>query len=56
MTGEKANKIYIAIGLGSEIQLDNEEEREFYNSLKKEIEETRAKSDKSIQWEVPFCE
>ena len=51
MTGERMNKIYAQVCMNIEPTLESEEEREFYNLLKKEIEEKEA--GKPIEWAIP---
>lgn len=50
MTGERMIKLYVQAGLGLTPEFLDEEEKEFYESLVKEMEETEKKSDKPIQW------
>ena len=53
MTGERMNKLYIQAVLGHIPDFQDEEEKEFYEGLVKEMEEAEKNSDKPIQWWVP---
>ncbi len=53
MTGERMNKLYVQVVLGGIPEFQDEEEKEFYESLVKEIGETERNSDKPIQWWIP---
>ena len=53
MTGERMNKLYVQAMLGVIPKFQDEEEKEFYERLVEEMEETEKKSDKPIQWRIP---
>lgn len=53
MTGERMNKFYVQAVLGVTPEFLDEEEKGFYESLVKGMEETKKNSDKPIQWWIP---
>ena len=53
MTGERMIKLYIEAIAGKIPDFQDEEEKNFYESLVKEMKETEEKTDKPIQWWIP---
>lgn len=53
MTGERMIKLYMHAIVGEIPDFQEEEEKEFYESISKEIKEAEENSDKPIQWWIP---